>query len=219
VTLSTKQIRAVATGRVTQARIRCGERRLATRKDADRRGRSATYWIEPWTPVVGHEVTVHGYRIAITAKARRTAGDLTYEDAKAEGHGNIDNAKRAWVREHDAVWIDRHKVNLAAALGPGVVDAILLERFERRWTDEPAWIVGVAPTAARPLFMARVSGATSSRSMSIDPDAEMPGKEWLDKYAKDALGFCIGRQLERAREAKEQRARNEAIRRPMKRAA
>lgn len=204
--LPAKTAKAIATGRATQVRVLPGEPRLVKRKNADRRDRTATYWVQPWRPSVGGEVSLDGYRVAITAKTRAEAGDLTYEDAKAEGHGSIDNAKVAWVRDHDEPWLEHHKVRLADALGPGVVRAIMLARFEERWTDEPVWVVVVRPVPARPQFMARVTGKTSSASMSIDPDAEVPCDEWVNRYAKTAEAFCIGRQLARKREAEAQRA-------------
>jgi hypothetical protein len=175
------------------------------------------YWIEPWTPMVGREITAGGYRFEIVYKDRQALGGLTYDDAKAEGHGSIDNAKVSWVRDHDEGWIARHKVYLAEALGPNVVRAMLCERFDTRWADEQVWVIALQPAATRPQFMARISGLTASPGLSIDPDAEVPGDAWVERFARNAQAPAIAARAELRRADQTARAATEARRRPMRR--
>jgi hypothetical protein len=166
-------------------------------------------------PPLGH--------VRVVARERRPL-HITVALAKTEGHDSIDAMKKAWVREHDRAWIDKHHCDFAWAryVGHGTVSLILLERFRQRWEGREVWTVCFSLATpvrflARPVV--RVQGDyTPTVGRAID---ELPAidKATQDRYSKDALGFCIGRQLNRAKELERDQAKREGERRPYPKAA
>jgi hypothetical protein len=160
----------------------------------------------------GRDYTTGGNRVHVTTVDHLALGDITHDQAKALGHKGTAAFKRAWVADHDAGW-----------LGPvDRSEADILQRFATRWAHRGAWFVRYQ-AAEEPRFMAEQRGRahgdgqyTPSPARSIDPDAECVDEATQDRYAKDALGFCIGRQLNRA---KEQAAKRDARARQFRDAA
>lgn len=212
--------KAVAAGRKTQTRHIPGVPRLAKRKDWQRRGLSATRMTTPWTPVVGHAEPVQPGRgkpaichLIITEVRREPVGAITLEDAKAEGFASVAAFKVAWVRIHDSAWIAHHKVNLADALGPGVVRWILCERFDQEHAQTMVDAITFERAPADTQLLARptrTSGdyvTSSARAIDLLPvvDAEYVAKKaqadhelWLKQKASFERDLAAER-FERAR--------------------
>jgi len=144
------------------------------------------------TRTPGHSVT------------RPTLGGLTHDDARLLGHKGTAALKRSWVAQRDASWLAAGERS----------DADVLQRFAARWAHRGVWLVRYR-AAEEPRFMAAGRGTvsadgngdyTATPTRSIDPDAECVDRATQDRYAKDALAFCIGRQIARAKQAQAEKA-------------
>ena len=149
----------------------------------------------------GRDHTINSERIHVTAVDRVELGAITHDQARLLGHKGTAAFKRAWVLAREVAWLD----------AADRTDAEVLERFTTRWAHRGAWFVRYH-AAEEPRFMADQHGRahgdgqyTTSAARSIDPDAECIDEATQARYSKDALGFCIGRQLNRQREEKAKR--------------
>lgn len=212
-TLTPEQARAIATGRQSTLRLpvrpgRAGapvtacpwrpEREYAIARPLNdleriqiRNGDLAPF------PPIGH---------VRVASAVREPLHITPQQAKAEGHTSIDAFACAWVRRWDRAWVERHTEDITAR---GKLSRVLLERYRRRWEGREVWVIQFELVAdvrylAQPDPVKAQGDYTRTPSRSIDP---LPVVEAavVEQYAKDALPFCIGRQMQRAREQAEKR--------------
>lgn len=126
----TAQVHLIVTGRKTQVRHPVGDvpligapfnpgRRITVR----RRGAPA-----------GSDPTGH---IIVTACAPQRLGDITPQQAAAEGHRSTAAFKIWWIDTHDTAWADRHAdddLRLAA----------FLARFDQKHADRTVWAITFA---------------------------------------------------------------------------
>jgi hypothetical protein len=147
----------------------------------------------------GQQRRIAGQTVMIQTVTALTLADITHDQARALGHKGTAAFKRAWVAHHDWPWLCREDRS----------DADILARYAERWAHRDAVFIRCAHVGT-PRFMAPVPrgderGYTTSAGASIDPTAECVDDATQARYAKDALGFCIGRQLSRAQEEKARR--------------
>lgn len=162
----------------------------------------------PCSLKAGRDHTVNGERVHILSVDDTTLGAITHDDARLLGHKGTAAFKRDAVETHDHAWWMR----------ADRTDADMLNRFAVRWAHRTAWLIRYR-AAEKARFMARpVLGRsgdyTGSAARSIDPDAECVDTATQERYSKDALAFCIGRQHNRQKEANAERERKRRITHP-----
>jgi len=160
----------------------------------------------------GRDHTTNGNRTHVTTVDHLALGDITHDQARLLGHKGTAAFKRDWISSRDRTWL----------LAADRADSEILERFQARWAHRGAWFVRYQ-AAEEPRFLAAQQDIlrggeqyTPNRARSIDPDAECIDQATQERYSKDALGFCIGRQINRA---KEQAAKRDARARQFRDAA
>ena len=148
----------------------------------------------------GRDHTINSERIHVTDVDRVELGAITHDQARLLGHKGTAAFKRHWITGHEERWLEAERT-----------EADILDRFATRWAHRVAWFVRYH-AAEEPRFMADQHGRahgdgqyTTSAARSIDPDAECIDPATQARYSKDALGFCIGRQLNRQRQEKAKR--------------
>lgn len=198
--------RAVASGRKTQTR------RPVTPK--------------PCRYKVGHDYAVQPgrgkeaiARLKVLDIREERVGQITHQDAKAEGFRNTAAFKAYWVELYDARWLaDYMEVHSLDALS----EPFLLERFDKRHAHKLVTVITFELANDTPRFLAHPTASsgdyTEQRHRAID-DLEVIDEQTQARYSKDALGFCIGRQLARRKQQANNQAQYEAQRRPMIRRA
>lgn len=189
---------ALATGRATQLR------RLIPKQSLVREQHTYSVMPGPGRPAECR-VTVLRTRVA-------PCSDLTYQDARAMGYRTSGEAKAAWVRERDQVWMKRELVELAEVFDDGcsVVDWILVRRFDTYWAHRFVQVATVKRVVDEPRFLADQRRANAgqyvrSPARSIDPSAECPDEAWQERHS--AKVSAQGDELRRRQVA---RARAEA---------
>jgi hypothetical protein len=163
--LTPQQARTVMRGAKTQYR-------LPARRDEDRCrfqvGKS--YAVQP-----GRGRAARG-RVLVTAVRLGLAGDVTFEDARAEGFRTRDEWRAAWVRLHDRAWLEQRCAYSAEGelvAEPG--DDALLERFAEWWADRRVWALTFrVDTSHVPRMMHRQSerGYTSNPRDAVPDEPE-----------------------------------------------
>lgn len=138
-----------------------------------RTGKSAVVWREPFTPVAGHVHPIQVYdeanvpevkgAIQIVAADTTTLGDLTREDALAEGFKGF---KGDVVALYKIAWVLRYGSNAA-----GLDDDELVARFDRYWAHKTVWLIELQVHEAQPLFIGRTADYTLSPDATLDPEA------------------------------------------------
>lgn len=233
-TLTPEQARAIATGRQSTLRLPVKPGRAMTSRQTQPRNpdappTGAPVTACPWRPEREYAIArplndlermqIRNGDLAPfppighvrVASAVREPLHITPQQAKAEGYRSVAYFQRAWVRRHDRLWIDHHPIDFewARYTGQGTVSWILLERYRRRWEGREVWVIQFEIVAdvrylAQPDPVKAQGDYTRTPSRSIDP---LPVVEAavVEQYAKDALAFCIGRQMQRAKEQAEKR--------------
>jgi len=170
--------------------------------------RLASEIAKPYRPGQQRRVRSAG-AIRVTSVEHLTLAQVSHEQARALGHKGTAALKRAWITSRDAAWL----------LDADRSDADVLRRYDERWGRRAAVLVRYV-AAGRPRLLADVRRGygdyTTSPGRTIDPDAECIDQATQERYSKDALAFCIGRQINRA---KEQAAKRDARARQFRDAA
>lgn len=235
-TLTPEQARAIATGRQSTLRLPVKPGRAMTSRqmqprnpDASPTGAPVTAC--PWRPEREYAIArplndlermqIRNGDLAPfppighvrVASAVREPLHITPQQAKAEGHTSIDAFACAWVRRWDRAWVERHAQDITAR---GKLSRVLLERYRRRWEGREVWVVsfelvGVVEYMAQPDPMKGQGDYTRTPGRAIDP-LPVTERAVVEQYAKDALPFCIGRQLARAKAAQQAEAIKKAER-------
>lgn len=164
-----------------------------------------------------------------TKHERPVALHITTDQAKAEGYDSTEAWLRAWLATHDPRWLHRYANDLAwarshdrfrSARGRGEArnaeQWILHERYRQRWEGRPVWVVRFELVAevrylAQPDPVKAQGDYTRTPSRAIDP-LPVVDAAWQAQRSKDALAFCIGRQMARKREAEAKRKESRAPR-------
>lgn len=169
--------RAIIASRVTQTRMP----RVAGRACPLKVGHDYPLQVRRGRRLIGDT------RIEILAVGPELAGDLTLVEAKAEGFRTTNEWRMAWVRRHDGGYRGQRQIN-DWLWETGLVDDLLLDRFEQRHAGIPVWAVAFKPTEpkrylARPT---RTSGDyVTHPGRAIDP-VECIDAATQDRYAEVA---------------------------------
>lgn len=172
---------------------------------------------KPYKPGQQRRTRRHG-TIHITTITHLTLADITHDHARQLGHRGTAAHKRAWLDQHDHAWVSRETRG----------DQEQLDRYATRWGHREAILVTYT-IPERPRYIA-VTGRgdvnndttsptfgnadyTTSRSRAIDPLEAIDSKT-QDRYAEQALAFCLGRQLARAKQLDTERADKRKVSHP-----
>lgn len=163
-------------------------------------------------------------RIVVTNTRRERLGDITFEDARAEGFVNRVDFALWWLDAHGwgAGWAypisarGEHPTPVAQS------DAEILSRFQIRHGDTEVWVIDFELEQDPVRFLARRGspsltplkklkgpglddgsrGYTSQRHQSLDPDCEAIDNETLERYAREAKtrdAARVGEKVERGK--------------------
>lgn len=159
----------------------------------------------------GHDRPMIG-RARIEHIEDQRLGDITYHDARAEGHRTTDDFRADWVARHDQRWIADRDLD----------DEALVDRFHARWADTIVSVITLRPVADQPRFLAsqydilhghtNEGEFTTQRGKAID-DLEVVDDQTMDRYARQAESFGVA-QREAAQAVladKQQAKRNERL--------
>lgn len=128
--VTARTARAITAGRITQTRTP----RLPGRACSLKAGHDYPLQVRRGRRLVGDE------RIEILAVGRELAGEITLAGAKAEGFRTTTEWKIQWVRRHDCAYRSQRRVN-DWLWETGLVDDLLLDRFETRHVEAPVWAI------------------------------------------------------------------------------
>lgn len=159
--------------------------------------------LTPLATSVGHDIPITPGtgkaplgRARIVAAWEQRLGDVTYAEARAEGHRTTDDFKAQWVADNDRAWISDHDLD----------DDALIARFDKRWADAMVQVLELHPVADEPRYLASqadiLNGRTNdgeyvlARGRAID-DLEVVDDATTDRYAKAAGVIAEGLRLER----------------------
>lgn len=152
--LSRPLIRAVQRGTKTQ--------RCQARQPALKPGKSVA--VRP------KDAPGDGTRIRILNVEPLLLGDISFEDARAEGYRTTDDFKEAWVRENDKAWVAAWEET-----DPTDQDAHELRgRFICRWADRTVWAIRfeLDPTLTPVLISAGWPDYTTSPHLAMTGEPE-----------------------------------------------
>lgn len=143
-------------------------RRVVRSPELKRRANGTAYTTRPFQPAVGMSVAVQPgrgkeavFRIHVTGVRSERLGDITFEDARAEGFRSRDEFREHWVRLHDAAWAGAHED--------------LLARFDERHADAIVWVIEfVCDREEQPRLLAARSqmGYTASPALALAGEPE-----------------------------------------------
>jgi hypothetical protein len=159
--------------------------------------------LTPLAAKVGHDIPItpgQGKaplgRARIVAAMEQRLGDISYQEARAEGHRTTDDFKAQWVADNDRGWIGTNDLD----------DAALIARFDRRWANTIVQVLELHPVADEPRYLASqadiLNGRTNdgeyvlARGRAID-DLEVIDDATADRYAKAAGIVAEGQRMER----------------------
>lgn len=184
-------IRAILAGTKTQTRrpIKRGETHCRYRP-----GR--TYAIQP-----GRGQPSNGNRIEITDVTSQMVGQITYQDARAEGFRTRADFADYWMRLHDQAWRDQWQDEAPS-------EQEILQRFETTHAHKHVWVIHFQPVrdAAPRLLADPASGRgdyTDNPARSLRDEPEAVDETTLLQFGKDAT--ARNEHLERDEFVKERR--------------
>lgn len=125
--------RKIVRGEKTTVRrlVRDRDTRVVKRREGS--WEKGTSVVRPYLPRIGAHVPIKPHQkqsalcsVVITDVRREPLADMTLQDARAEGHRTRDDFKLAWVKQHDADWLE-FTTRLLASLA--ATEDALLEEF------------------------------------------------------------------------------------------
>jgi hypothetical protein len=160
--------------------------------------------------------------ITITGVEQAFAGDITFKQARACGFKTTNDWRAAWVRQHDAKWIDSQEIATGA---DGVVDVDrwmtdtdLLPRFNARHARRLVHVISFTLAVDTPRFLAHPTANsgdyTEQRHRAID-DLEVVDEMTQHRYTEEARKQreSFRRDLEIGRQAQKNARRDALFRR------
>lgn len=155
---------------------------------------------------IGHDYSVQPAgresiaRIKVLDLRQERLGQITHQDAKAEGYRNVALFKVAWIAQH--AWRPEWDEDTPT-------DEELLALFEHRFAHKLVTVITFELTHDTPRFLAQPGpnqgDYTEQRHRAID-DLEVIDIATQARYSKTAEAFCIGRQIANAKKAAERSA-------------
>lgn len=97
-------------------------------------------------------------RARIVSIRHQVLGDITYDEARAEGHRTTHDFKADWVCRHDRVWIGDKDLD----------DDALLARFAQRWANVVCEVLELSPVADEPRYLASQRDILTGRCDSME---------------------------------------------------
>lgn len=161
---------------------------LVPLKSGDHRRRYSTGMRLAVKPYIPGPTECHVLLTSVRGPAELfTLGQVDYAIARDLGHVRLDTFQEAWVREHDAHWIETVLPHLAA----GVCEQDkVLERFRNRWAPKLAWLLRFKiDIAAEPRLLAARSDELYVTNEAMALKGEMPAlteDEWKTHIGPDS---------------------------------
>jgi len=150
--------RAIDAGRATQIRrvIVASEPRYRRRKDRHgraKRGQSVEL-VKPLVPKAGDRFPIKAAsdkpvmcRVVVRSLSTERHGAISFADVRASGYRTTVEYKAAWVRRHDAGWIEGKEVTTGAGgvedVNRFLTDELLAVRFDERWAGRDVYVLHV----------------------------------------------------------------------------
>lgn len=159
-------------------------------------------------------------RVRILNVTASTAGPITLRDAKREGHRSVTVAKAAWVRRHDAKWVD------ARATKPD--EPTLAARFDQRHAGTLVQVVSLTVIHDEPRYLASqydiLHGHTDRGEYTARPgkaidNLEVVPEEVVAAYVQAAQTYAVEQRQRFRNDRQAQAQRAEWKRRPLRRKA
>lgn len=97
-------------------------------------------------------------RARILSIRHQLLGDITYDEARAEGHRTTLDFKADWVCRHDRAWIGDEDLD----------DEALVARFNQRWATVICEVLELTPVADEPRFLASQRDILTGRCDSME---------------------------------------------------
>lgn len=192
--------------------------KLAARGAKTQTRRPVTH--KPCRYKIGHDYAVQPgrgkvaiARLKVLELREERVGQITHQDAKAEGFRNAAAFKAYWVSLYDAKWIKECEANRD---GEPLAEFDLCERFNAKHAHKLVTVITFELVQDAPRFLA-VPGQgdvtplgnadyTRQRHRAVD-DLEVIDEATQARYSKAVESFCIGRQLANVKREAEERAR------------
>lgn len=173
-------------------------------------------------------------RIFVTDVERDRLGNISFDDARAEGFRTTNEFKLSWVQHHDRLWVRQQEAMMAEAskindrLGVSASDEVQevlaeqsLFRFGERHADRDVWVIRFElDRSHRPRLLAPASrgerdgdehGYTDNPRRALRDEPEAIDRQSLEQYIVDAHTREAGRPGRRE-EVLKSRARSLAVR-------
>lgn len=187
-------IRLITAGKKTQTRrvIRAADPATATRTTL-LDGHRVLYPYAPGDTVAvqpgrGKHATA---RILVTDVHAVPLGDITYQDAVAEGFRTTQDFKAYWVRLHDPAWVSGSEY---PEHGEYLPDTVLADRFDRAHAPNRVWAIQFTlDTTHRPRLLTPATrprgdelGYTENLGAAMRDAGEAIDPALLEHYTRDA---------------------------------
>lgn len=187
--LSASLVRAIQRGEKTTIRrpIQGGEPRYRKRTRA---GRGASMQlVAPFNPVAGDRLPIRSTdgdtscHIILTDVRHTTLGNITDQDAHAEGFKTADRFKTAWIKTHDRDWINRQPAD--------PTPEAMVARFDTQHAAKTVWLLTFEYDAAQAPRLLGTVGAdyatSTARALPDEPEAvDETTQTWItDRAGRD----------------------------------
>lgn len=179
-------IREIVRGKKTMTRRLVKHDKAGTLRDC-RYKIGRTYAVQP-----GRGKPSDGTRVLITDVRTELLGEISFDDARAEGFRTTDDFKRYWVRLHDEAWLER-QAQAADVPAADLDDELLDARFLERHAELLVWVIAFELSVDEVLYLHRhtAGGYTTNPAEAMRGDAGTPREiappaAVVDRYASEA---------------------------------
>jgi hypothetical protein len=138
----------------------------------------------------GHGSPENG-RIRILEVWQEPVGDISFENARAEGFRTRLDFERHWLRLHDRGWFEKHDDEEPA-------DPEVEARFRDRHADRWVWVIRFEMDRDTPRLLHRDSshGYTNNPAQALDDEPEAVDPRTQERFTKDAHARYNGGRIE-----------------------
>lgn len=189
--LSPPQARAVAAGRKTTHRVPANGPQCSSAKVG------VQYPVKPGR---SKDPICH---VEVTEITQQRLGDITYQDARAEGFRTTQEFKAQWVRQHNAGWVERELLDKAQAIEDQCLldpeGYVLCRRFDLHHAHRWVHVIRFKVVSDRPKYLAPKLGYTSSSSRAVDKlEVIDPAMGYVERAREESMRKRSRLQQERA---------------------